>query len=406
MEKNNLFNYATSELSQDAFLCWSINWINYDYSPLNKYGKAMLDLLLGDKKENSYNKVKVRRQYGNIDVLIMFKDKERKPHALIIEDKTGTSEHSNQMLRYKKKLPEIIEKDDILKEYMNPIIHLAYVKTGIIYDDERKMAKDKGATIVGVEDIFANLSHFANLKTSEILSDFHDYIKEKMNHRDSIKDQVERNSEYTKALFEDAYGQYYFLDKIFSDRERKQIGFKYKDKNKHNNPPIHINTIYSGMNNGGTPWTQFCFWGEKYPEIRSKNEQEYHYLFWRIDFNAKNDKVTPYISLRHYDGNRKNDDNSSKERKRFVYRKFREHADSIPKTYEKYKKVFGNIGVRENYKESDLVYITLEKLNGIEFERVKELIREITDSFLKKFNDDYNLYDGMEEYINEALAKK
>jgi len=29
LEKNNLFSFATSELSQDAFICWCLNWINY-----------------------------------------------------------------------------------------------------------------------------------------------------------------------------------------------------------------------------------------------------------------------------------------------------------------------------------------------------------------------------------------
>ncbi len=49
MKKNNLFQYATSELSQDAFLAWSINWLNYKEEPLYEYGKAMLDLLLRNR---------------------------------------------------------------------------------------------------------------------------------------------------------------------------------------------------------------------------------------------------------------------------------------------------------------------------------------------------------------------
>ena len=28
-EENKLFKFATKELSQDAFICWCINWINY-----------------------------------------------------------------------------------------------------------------------------------------------------------------------------------------------------------------------------------------------------------------------------------------------------------------------------------------------------------------------------------------
>ena len=32
--KNNLFNFATSELSQDGFICWCLNWINYSNEDL------------------------------------------------------------------------------------------------------------------------------------------------------------------------------------------------------------------------------------------------------------------------------------------------------------------------------------------------------------------------------------
>ena len=26
--ENNIFSFATNELSQDAFICWCLNWIN------------------------------------------------------------------------------------------------------------------------------------------------------------------------------------------------------------------------------------------------------------------------------------------------------------------------------------------------------------------------------------------
>ena len=28
--RNSLFSFATSELSQDAFICWCLNWFNDD----------------------------------------------------------------------------------------------------------------------------------------------------------------------------------------------------------------------------------------------------------------------------------------------------------------------------------------------------------------------------------------
>ena len=35
--KNNLFNFATSELSQDGFICWCLNWINYSNEDFFKF---------------------------------------------------------------------------------------------------------------------------------------------------------------------------------------------------------------------------------------------------------------------------------------------------------------------------------------------------------------------------------
>lgn len=46
MERNNMFKYATKELSQDAFICWCINWMNYPEHKLYKLGKEMLRAIL------------------------------------------------------------------------------------------------------------------------------------------------------------------------------------------------------------------------------------------------------------------------------------------------------------------------------------------------------------------------
>ena len=63
---NNLFDFATSELSQDAFFCWSLNWLAVKEDtddPYYKYGKAMLDLFLGDNKKVEYTDVHIKKQF-------------------------------------------------------------------------------------------------------------------------------------------------------------------------------------------------------------------------------------------------------------------------------------------------------------------------------------------------------
>lgn len=43
---NNIFSFATGELSQDAFICWCLNWINEpDNVTTHRYRQLGLDLL-------------------------------------------------------------------------------------------------------------------------------------------------------------------------------------------------------------------------------------------------------------------------------------------------------------------------------------------------------------------------
>lgn len=50
LEKNNLFSFATSELSQDAFICWCLNWINYPNEELYPMAKDIFSKLLKRRK--------------------------------------------------------------------------------------------------------------------------------------------------------------------------------------------------------------------------------------------------------------------------------------------------------------------------------------------------------------------
>lgn len=212
-DKNNLFKYATKELSQDAFLCWSINWLNEsEEHPLYNYGKEMLDLFLGENKQEQYYDVQIYRQYEKIDVLVMFKDCLEKQYALIIEDKTNTSERKNQLSDYKQKL---IDKDGLKDE----TIYLSYVKTGIMYDKDMRII-DKGATVVDLEKLFEVVARYEGQAKSEILSDFYEYIKSIRDDRNNIKKLID-NSEYA-GVIEDRFGQFYFLDKLFNKRSMKE----------------------------------------------------------------------------------------------------------------------------------------------------------------------------------------
>lgn len=397
-DKNNLFKYATKELSQDAFLCWSINWLNEsEEHPLYQYGKEMLDLFLGDEKKEKYCDVKILRQYEKIDVLVMFKDENGGSHALIIEDKTNTSEHDNQMKKYEEKLNDKLKSDDSIKSYVNAKIHLAYVKTGIMYDYDLRMV-GKGANVVDLEMLLEVVSRHAKKGVSEILADFDEYISGIKQHREELITSI-KGENYQSALH-DYYGQFCFMDKIFSKRSKGTKVGKWYVEHK-DNGDVYTDHIYAGANRGGSPWIEYAFWCDKYPvNYKNKNEYEYHSLFWRVDckWEKVNDsewKQRFYIALRHYDNHAHSGKKYLDERKRFVYRKLRALADKVAAEH---PERFTKIGVRENYKESDLLFIYIDQIPKMTLKEIGEFLNDITDRFIK---DCDNLYDGMEEALKD-----
>jgi len=116
----NLFSFATSELSQDAMFAWLLQWSDDAYLSSDKemcqLGKRFMSLMTHIPAEDIHN-VKVGRQMKNIDIWAEVND----DTLLVIEDKTGTTVHDNQLRRYK----EIVEKD--YKDKMENL-RFAYVK--------------------------------------------------------------------------------------------------------------------------------------------------------------------------------------------------------------------------------------------------------------------------------------
>jgi len=112
----NIFHHATSELSQDAFLAWLCEWADDKYvshpSGMHHAGRAFISWLFGKKglPTPAYTKVDVQLQYLHIDVLVKLTLSDGGIRYLLIEDKTYTSDHSEQINGY---LQALREKDAI-----------------------------------------------------------------------------------------------------------------------------------------------------------------------------------------------------------------------------------------------------------------------------------------------------
>lgn len=96
----NIFDHATSELSQDAFLTWLISWADKDYQvvdrSLNACAVSFVQKLLVKDESYEIENVKAGRQESNIDVWALVNNL----YFIVIEDKKGSSEHSDQLIRY------------------------------------------------------------------------------------------------------------------------------------------------------------------------------------------------------------------------------------------------------------------------------------------------------------------
>ena len=118
----NIFNYATSELSQDAFILWLLDWANPQYA---EYDKALCDTaqdfvrLLLNGQDLQITTVKCKKQENHIDVFAIVNER----YALIVEDKTNTTEHGNQIKRYS----EWVKRQN---KYSNLELHSVYYKSG------------------------------------------------------------------------------------------------------------------------------------------------------------------------------------------------------------------------------------------------------------------------------------
>ncbi|MGB4498351.1 MAG: hypothetical protein WBI40_06610 [Methylococcaceae bacterium] len=96
MNKPNLFNFATSELSQDAFIAWLLTWANKEYAEIDKnLHDCAVDFVrkLLNKDDYVVEIVNVTTQWKHTDISAEVNGE----YFLLIEDKTATKEHAGNL---------------------------------------------------------------------------------------------------------------------------------------------------------------------------------------------------------------------------------------------------------------------------------------------------------------------
>lgn len=178
MNRPNLFQIASSELSQDAFFAWLMQWANpanmQDDPRLCAIGQDFIRFLLakGEKYDGipKIDKVIVRKQVvtiqnkprkrkGIIDLWIEVNDR----FLIVIEDKTGSVEHSEQLDRYREAAQKYCAEKNMLST-------LIYLKTQDETKSKINVVTEKGFCFIGRKDLLDFFS--AHSVENDIYKDF------------------------------------------------------------------------------------------------------------------------------------------------------------------------------------------------------------------------------------------
>jgi len=174
MKTPNIFNYATSELTQDAVIAWLLNWAKKENAEIDKglhqTGQYLVKSLFEkhgiNVSEDEINNLDIKLQYNKIDVFFTC-TVENEKYAVIIEDKTFSSEHSRQLERYS---------DLISEKHSNHKRLLIYFKTG--FQADLSHVNDAEYRLFDVHD-FKRVFEFgkSNNITSDIFLSYSIYLE-------------------------------------------------------------------------------------------------------------------------------------------------------------------------------------------------------------------------------------
>lgn len=185
MNQPNLFAFATSELSHDAFIAWLLSWADptFEDESMHSFSRFVLSdfFELTDKEMTGVQKVVVKTQYRNIDVLVLLTDKNGQRWAVIVENKIHTREHSKQLERYR----ENIHNDEDLSDITKPHILGIYYKMWEQSDIRRVNESD--FSHFGRRHMLKLLEERYQTGTSDIVDHYEIYLKQMQENLDAYK---------------------------------------------------------------------------------------------------------------------------------------------------------------------------------------------------------------------------
>ena len=254
----NIFSYATSELSQDAFICWLVACAREDEDSLRKCGVEFIRTLWSHGRGTISDSPCVitdvnepQRQRGDSKIDVYFEASiNGELVGFGIEDKINTEMHGEQLLRQKKQL----ENDKRLD-----CDRLIYYKTGYVFEDERQEAKKHGFVVFAARDMLDFLNGDQAQADHEILRQYREHLTTQISKRNALL----QNLDMTHASVQSEFMS--MLRDRLVDNIDSWVGFL----NEKMRLPEDQHCVTRGQNLGRDgPWTQYWF---------------SNHLFWRID---------------------------------------------------------------------------------------------------------------------------
>lgn len=161
----NLFEFATKELSQDAFLRWLFE--SYKDEKLRPCVNALLKEFCGIKVDSS-DTVKTYAQWQKIDIIVDIQKSSGEKAALFIEDKVFSGEH-NQLKRYNEKFGYYENKGYKIKR--------VFYKTSLLSEKDISAAKEAEWAAYDINAICKIFKPFENTENI-ILKQYIEYLFE------------------------------------------------------------------------------------------------------------------------------------------------------------------------------------------------------------------------------------
>jgi hypothetical protein len=263
----NLFDFGTKELSQDAFVAWLVSWLNVkdgEAAELRRLARRFVALLLEKGKTASGESAETiatpeeilpplrgenlpalpHLQYQKIDVYFRVRTADGKTYSVIVEDKTDTTMHDQQLERYRNEIHQIAGAADGV-----PIC--IYFKKGHVFFWEKEWVRDGKYGLLDAPGFLDLLDGSPAAAGNMIVREYREHLRSVLAERDRETELLRQG--VPTALSRDSC-QDLFMRSLL-DRCPGHVNMDTTTRDY-----WHAGgRIYTGYDRGGPPWTVFIF---------------------------------------------------------------------------------------------------------------------------------------------------